>query len=144
VWKGYLTFGLISVPVHLLAGARSASIDFHLIHEKCGSRIQMKTWCQKEDREVARRELVKGHEVEDGRYVLVDDKELKAIAPTSSKKARSRITKTKTFVFVGFLVPSCLGGKRRFGWVKVRAGRRRFRCGARRGNRGCRRGWGGR
>ncbi|MHB2020952.1 MAG: non-homologous end joining protein Ku [Candidatus Xenobia bacterium] len=85
VWKGYLTFGLISVPVHLAAGARAETISFHLIHESCGSRIQMHTFCPTHDRDVPRAELIKGHEVEDGRYVFVDQEELQKIAPASSK-----------------------------------------------------------
>ena len=45
VWKGYLTFGLISVPVRLFVAARSERISFNQIHDKCGSRIKQQTYC---------------------------------------------------------------------------------------------------
>ena len=39
VWKGFLTFGLISVPVRLFAAARREHVSFHQIHKPCGTRI---------------------------------------------------------------------------------------------------------
>lgn len=85
IWKGHLTFGLISVPIRLHAAARGETISFHQIHQVCGSRIKMQVWCPTCQRVVERKELVKGHEFEDGRYVLIDPAEIEKVEPASAK-----------------------------------------------------------
>lgn len=85
VWKGYLTFGLISVPVRLFVAARTERISFNQIHEKCGSRIKQLTWCPVCERVVERNELKKGFEVAKGRFVIIEDEDIKKIAPQSSE-----------------------------------------------------------
>ncbi len=84
VWKGYITFGLITIPVRLYAAARTERVGFNQIHGVCGSRIKQQTFCPHCDRVVERSELVKGFEVEKDRYVIVNDEEVKQIAPASS------------------------------------------------------------
>jgi DNA end-binding protein Ku len=84
VWKGYITFGLITIPVRLFAAARTERVSFNQIHGVCGSRIKQQTFCPHCERIVERSELVKGYEVEKDRYVVVNDEEIKQIAPASS------------------------------------------------------------
>jgi len=84
VWKGYITFGLITIPVRLYAAARTERVSFHQIHEVCGSRIKQQTYCPHCERVVERSELVKGYEVEKDRNVIVSDEEVKSVAPPSS------------------------------------------------------------
>lgn len=84
VWKGYVTFGLITIPVRLYAAARTERVSFNQIHQPCGGRIKQQTICPRCDRVVERSELVKGYEVEKDRYVVVNDEELKNVAPASS------------------------------------------------------------
>jgi DNA end-binding protein Ku len=85
VWKGYVSFGLISIPVRLFAAARNERISFNQIHDKCGSRIKQQTYCPVCDRIVERSELQKGYEVEKGRFVIIGDDDLKKIAPESTE-----------------------------------------------------------
>jgi DNA end-binding protein Ku len=84
VWKGYITFGLITIPVRLYAAARTERVSFNQIHEVCGSRIKQQTYCPHCERVVERSELVKGYEAEKDRYVIVSDEEVKSVAPPSS------------------------------------------------------------
>jgi DNA end-binding protein Ku len=84
VWKGYLTFGLITIPVRLFAAARTERVSFNQIHQVCGGRIKQQTFCSPCDRVVERSELVKGYAVEKDRYVIVNEEEIKSIAPASS------------------------------------------------------------
>src|SRR5688572_25660791 len=85
IWKGYITFGLISIPVRLYAAARSDRISFNQIHEPCGSRIKQQIYCPVCERTVERSELVKGYEAEKDSYILIEDEELKKIAPESQE-----------------------------------------------------------
>jgi DNA end-binding protein Ku len=84
VWKGYITFGLITIPVRLFAAARGERVSFHQIHGVCGTRIKQQTFCPHCERVVERSELVKGYEVEKDQYVIVTDEEIKSVAPPSS------------------------------------------------------------
>jgi DNA end-binding protein Ku len=84
VWKGYITFGLITIPVRLFAAARGERVSFHQIHGVCGTRIKQQIYCPHCERVVERSELVKGYEVEKDQYVIVTDEEIKSVAPASS------------------------------------------------------------
>jgi DNA end-binding protein Ku len=84
VCTGYITIGLISIPVRLFSGARSEHVEFHQLHSVCESRIKQQLYCPHCKRVVPRDEIVKGHEVAKDRYVLVDDKEIEKVAPASS------------------------------------------------------------
>ncbi len=84
VWKGYITFGLITIPVRLYAAARGERVSFNQIHQVCGSRIKQQIYCPHCERVVERSELAKGYEVEKDRYVVVNDEEVKSVAPASS------------------------------------------------------------
>ena len=85
VWKGYISFGLVSVPVRLYAAAREQHVSFNQIHEPCGSRIKQQTFCPVCNRVVERNELVKGYQVDRDAYVLVTGDELKTLEANSSE-----------------------------------------------------------
>jgi DNA end-binding protein Ku len=85
VWKGHLTFGLVSLPVKLFSAARAESVSFNQLHASDHSRVKQVLFCQAEDKAVARAELVKGYEYEKDKYVVVDEEDIKKVAPASSK-----------------------------------------------------------
>jgi DNA end-binding protein Ku len=85
VWKGHLTFGLVSFPVRLFSAARGETISFNMLHKADHSRIKQVIYCQAEDKPVPRSELVKGYEYEKDRYVEIDDDEIKKVAPKTAK-----------------------------------------------------------
>jgi DNA end-binding protein Ku len=85
VWKGHLTFGLVSFPVRLFSAARGETISFNLLHKPDHSRIKQVIYCQAEEKPVPRSELVKGYEYEKDHYVEVDDEEIKKVAPKTAK-----------------------------------------------------------
>jgi len=75
VWKGHLTFGLVSFPVKLYTAARAESISFNQLHKSDNSRIKQVIFCQAEDQPIPRSEIVKGYEYEKDHYVVVEDEE---------------------------------------------------------------------
>src|SRR6266700_5888429 len=85
VWKGHLTFGLVSFPVRLFAAARSESISFNQLHKHDNSRIKQMIYCQAEDKPIPRSEIVKGFEYEKDRYVVIEDEDIKKVAPATAK-----------------------------------------------------------
>jgi DNA end-binding protein Ku len=85
VWKGFISFGLVSFPIRLQVAAREKSIQFHLLHKKDLSRVKEVYFCQAEDKPLKREDLVKGFEVSKDEYVVVDQAELDKIAPKTAK-----------------------------------------------------------
>jgi DNA end-binding protein Ku len=85
VWKGHITFGLVSIPIKLVVAARSEAISFNQLHKNDHSRIKQVLFCQAEDKPVERSELVKGFEYEKGKYVEIDEEDLKNIQPKTAK-----------------------------------------------------------
>src|SRR3954452_13005902 len=84
-WKGHLTFGLVSFPIRLFSAARSETISFNLLHKDDHSRIKQVVFCQKEDKPVPRSELVKGYEYEKDHYVVIDEEDIKKVAPKTAR-----------------------------------------------------------
>lgn len=84
VWKGHLTFGLVSLPVRLFTAARSESLSFNQLHKTDNSRIKQVIYCQAEDKPIPRDEIVKGYEYEKGKYVVIQDEDIKKVAPKTA------------------------------------------------------------
>ena len=85
IWKGHITFGLVSFPVKLYTAARGESLSFNQLHKDDNSRIKQVIYCQAEDKPIPRNEIVKGYEYEKDRYVVIDEDEIKKVAPSSAK-----------------------------------------------------------
>src|SRR5947207_12285229 len=85
VWKGHLTFGLVSLPVKLYSAARSETVSFNQLHKHDNSRVKQVLYCQAEDKPVPRSELVKGYEYEKDHYVVIDEEDIKKVAPKTAR-----------------------------------------------------------
>jgi DNA end-binding protein Ku len=84
VWKGYLSFGLVSFPIRLHSAARPEPVRFHLLHKKDLSRIHEVMYCAAEDKPLDRSEIVKGYEYAKNRYIVVEPEELDQVAPPTA------------------------------------------------------------
>jgi DNA end-binding protein Ku len=85
VWSGYLTFGLISMPVRLFSGARSTAISFHMLHRDDLTRVKQQLYCPAENRVIERSETVKGYEYRKNEYVVIEPEEIQKIEPKTAK-----------------------------------------------------------
>jgi DNA end-binding protein Ku len=85
VWKGFVSFGLVSFPVRLHAAARNKSLQFHMLHKKDLSRVKEVFYCREEDKPLDREDIVKGFEVSKDEYVVVSQEELDKISPRTAK-----------------------------------------------------------
>lgn len=84
VWKGYLTFGLVSFPIRLFAAARPEPVHFHLLHKKDLSRVKEVMYCATEDKPLDRSEIVKGYEYEKNEYIVIEPEDLEKVAPPTA------------------------------------------------------------
>ena len=85
VWSGYLTFGLISMPVRLFSGARSSGISFNQLHRTDHHRVKQQLICPLDNQVLERSDIVKGYEYRKGEYVIIDPEEIKKIEPKTAK-----------------------------------------------------------
>ncbi|HEX8858120.1 MAG TPA: Ku protein [Actinomycetes bacterium] len=86
IWKGAISFGLVTIPVKLYGATEEKSLRFNQIHEKDGGRIKYKRVCSADGEEVPYGEIVKGYEYEKDHYVTLTDEELDAL-PVSTARA---------------------------------------------------------
>ncbi|HEY0473246.1 MAG TPA: Ku protein [Kribbella sp.] len=93
IWSGYINFGLVSVPVGLFSATVEHELDFHQFQRGTSDRIRYKRVNERTGREVDYDNIVKGHDVGGGEYVIVEQEELADVAP-----GRSRSLEISTFV----------------------------------------------
>jgi DNA end-binding protein Ku len=69
----------VTIPVKLYLATESTSIGFHLLHETCLNRIQMKIYCPYHDEVISRSDTVRGYEWSKGKYVVITDEDLENV-----------------------------------------------------------------
>ncbi len=80
-----LSFGLVNIPIRLYTAATSHAVAFHMLHQKDGSRVRQHLFCEAEDKEITRDDIVKGFEVSKGHYVELTEKELEALEAQANR-----------------------------------------------------------
>ncbi len=85
LWKGAITFGLISIPVRLYSAVQEKSLKFHLMHDADGGRIRYERVCSKCGKKVSWDDLVKGYEYSKDHYVTFTEDELDGLDVDSIK-----------------------------------------------------------
>lgn len=85
IWKGTLQVGSDSVPVKLYSAVENRTVHFHLLEARTQTRVKQHMVNPETEQEVPKEEIRKGYEVEPGRFLLLDDEELKALEPTESR-----------------------------------------------------------
>ncbi|TDC52612.1 Ku protein [Jiangella ureilytica] len=100
IWSGFLSFGLVSIPVRLYSATQEHEVDFHQFERGTSDRIRYKRINERTGDEVEYDDIVKGHEVTGGEYVIVEKDELEEIAP-----GRSRALEIEQFVELAEIDP---------------------------------------
>ena len=86
IWKGHISFALVTIPVSLFSATKRNEISLHYLHKGDLSPVSYKRFCDAEDKEVAWEDLTRGYEYEKGQYVEITDEDL--------DKADVELTKT--------------------------------------------------
>ena len=85
IWKGYIHFGDTDVAVKLHGAVKEERIQFHLLHRRDHVRLHQQMICAYEKTAVPPEEQIKGFEVEEGKYIIVDPEELEQTTPESGR-----------------------------------------------------------
>jgi DNA end-binding protein Ku len=86
MWKGVISFGMVSIPVRLYVATESHSVTFRQLCSEHLSPIKYKRWCMTGDHEVAYSDIVKGYEVGTDNYVVIQDNELDNLPLATSRQ----------------------------------------------------------
>ena len=84
IWKGTISFGLVTIPVRLYSAVQEHTFGFTLLHNKCHTPISYKRWCDHCKKEVAWPDVVKGLKQENGTYAILTQEKLKALKPKTT------------------------------------------------------------
>jgi DNA end-binding protein Ku len=86
IWRGAVSFGLVSVPVKLYAATESHDVAFRQVHAQDGGRIKYQRICAIDGEEVEYADIAKGYETEDGEMVILTDDDLASLPMSSSRE----------------------------------------------------------
>ncbi len=86
IWKGSVSFGLVSIAVKLYSATEEKDIAFHQVHREDGGRIRYKRVCTVDGEEVAYNDIAKGYELPDGDIVVLTDDDLAELPLTTSRE----------------------------------------------------------
>jgi DNA end-binding protein Ku len=85
MWKGAISFGLVTIPVAVYPATEEKTLRFNQLHEADGGRIRMKRTCSIDGEEVPYEEIAKGYEYEKDKYVVLTDDDFDAVPVESSR-----------------------------------------------------------
>lgn len=104
IWQGTISFGLVVVPVALYSATEDHTVSFHQLQRGTSDRIRYRRVNARTGKEVDLADIVKGYEVDEGEYVVVEPDELAEIAPE-----KSRGIEIETFVELEEIDPAFFG-----------------------------------
>ncbi|GAB4255058.1 MAG: Ku protein [Thermoleophilia bacterium] len=85
IWKGAIQFGLVTIPIRLYTGTEDRSVGFHQLHAEDLGRIRYRRVCEVCGRDVDYADIIKGYELDGGRYVPLTDEELESVPAPSGR-----------------------------------------------------------
>jgi DNA end-binding protein Ku len=85
MWKGAISFGLVSIPVAVYPATEEKSLKFNQLHDDDMGRIRYQRVCELDGEVVTFEHIVKGYEYEKGRYVVLTDEDFDAVPVESSR-----------------------------------------------------------
>ncbi len=85
IWKGSISFGLVTIPVQLFSAVSRKTVRFNQLDAETGARVRYKKVSSADDSELAPERIVKGYELPSGDYVTVTDAEFEQLAPVAAR-----------------------------------------------------------
>lgn len=85
IWKGFITFGLVNIPVVLYSAEKKQGVQFKLVDSRDKAKIHYERINERTGREVPWKDVAKGYEYDENNYILVNENDLKSIAGENSK-----------------------------------------------------------
>ncbi len=85
IWKGNITFGLVSIPIKIYSATQPKEIEFKMVCGICGTPLEYKRWCPKCKKEVAWNEIKRGFKISKEKMIIIEKEELEKIKLPTTK-----------------------------------------------------------
>ncbi len=85
IWKGAVSFGMVSIPIKLYTATESKDVAFHLLHSKCHSRIKQQRYCPVDDEVIEWGDIVRGYEYGPDQYIVMEEGDFEKVPVSSSR-----------------------------------------------------------
>jgi DNA end-binding protein Ku len=85
IWKGALTFGMVSIPIRLYSATEDRDVSFHQLHENDAGRVRYRRVCEECGEDVAYADLAKGYELPSGETVMLTDEDFASLPLPTTK-----------------------------------------------------------
>lgn len=79
IWRGAISFGMVSIPIKLYGSTDSKDVTFHLLHKKCLARIKQQRYCAVEEEVIEWNDVVRGYEFSKDQYVVMEDADFEKV-----------------------------------------------------------------
>ncbi|GAA4208409.1 Ku protein [Microbispora amethystogenes] len=86
IWKGAISFGLVTIPIKLYSATEQKDVSFHQVHREDGGRIKYKRVCSVDGEEVPYADIAKGYELPTGEMVVLTDDDFADLPLTTSRR----------------------------------------------------------
>ncbi|HLU73061.1 MAG TPA: Ku protein [Nonomuraea sp.] len=86
IWKGAISFGLVTIPVKLYSATEQKDVSFHQVHREDGGRIRYKRVCTLDGQEVPYSDIAKGYELATGEMVVLTDEDFEGLPLSTSRR----------------------------------------------------------
>ncbi len=86
IWKGAISFGLVTIPVKLYSATEQKDVSFHQVHREDGGRIRYRRVCSVDGEEVQYADIAKGYELPTGEMVVLTDDDFEQLPLSSSRR----------------------------------------------------------
>ena len=87
IWKGTISFGLVNIPIKLHAATENKDVKLRNLHKDCHAPIKYERTCSECGEEISNNDIVKAYEYTEGKYVVLDEEELKTLKKEQEDKA---------------------------------------------------------
>jgi DNA end-binding protein Ku len=79
IWKGAISFGMVSIPIKLYTATDEKDVSFHLLHKKDGVRIKQQRYCPEDEAVVEWNDVVRGYEIGPEQYVIMEPEDFEKV-----------------------------------------------------------------
>jgi Ku protein len=86
IWKGAISFGLVTIPVKVYSATEQRDVSFHQVHRKDGGRIKYRRVCTVDGEEVPYSDVAKGYELATGEVVVLTDEDFADLPLSTSRR----------------------------------------------------------
>lgn len=85
MWKGSISFGLVSIPVRMFAATEDKDVHFRYLHKECRSPVRYVKRCPVCNVDIGEDDIVRGYEIEPGRFIILSDEDIANVQPKKSR-----------------------------------------------------------